>query len=83
MAHMAISQVREQFPSVIDLAQTEAVIVERHGTPQAVIISHARYEQLMSALEDAEDISALAEVKDDITRHGTIPWEEVRQDLGL
>jgi hypothetical protein len=37
----------------------------------------------MSALEDAEDISALAEVKDDITRHGTIPWEEVRQDLGL
>lgn len=81
MAHMAISQVREQLPSVIELAQSEAVIIERHGTPQAVIISYERYDELMTALEDIEDLAALK--ADPPDPNDFIPWEDIKRDLGL
>jgi PHD/YefM family antitoxin component YafN of YafNO toxin-antitoxin module len=83
MANMSISQAREQLPTVIELCQTEAVILERYGKPQAVIISYERYDELMTALEDIEDLEAIAEIEADIEKNGTIPWEEVRRDLGI
>jgi antitoxin Phd len=83
MTNMSISQAREQLPAVIELCQTEAVILERYGKPQAVIISYERYDELMTALEDIEDLEAIAEIEADIKKNGTIPWEEVRRDLGI
>jgi prevent-host-death family protein len=83
MANMPISQAREQLPAVIELCQTEAVILEKYGKPQAVVISYERYDELMNALEDLEDLERIKEVEADIEVHGTIPWEEVRRDLGL
>jgi hypothetical protein len=37
----------------------------------------------MSALEDLEDASVLAQMKDDIAVHGTIQWEEIRNELDI
>jgi hypothetical protein len=37
----------------------------------------------MTALEDIEDLEAIAEIEADIKKNGTIPWEEVRRDLGI
>lgn len=80
MATFPVSDARQRLAEIIELAQTEAVILERYGSPAAVVISHARYDQLMEALEDLEDLdlydAAIAEGGE------PIPWEQVEKDLG-
>ncbi len=75
-----ISAARGNLPEAVALARTEAVFIERYGRPAAVLLSPERYEQLMSAWEDAEDVAAfdaaMAEEGPDI------PWEQVKADLG-
>ena len=56
MSTMSVSQARQQLPSAIETAMTEAVFLERYGKRTAVIISVERYEQLMDALEDCDDV---------------------------
>lgn len=80
MATMAVSEAREKLAEAVELARSEAVVLERYGRPAAVLVSPERYEQLMEALEDSEDIvafdTAMAE------EGGNIPWEQVKADLG-
>lgn len=77
---MSISAARDHLPDVLETARTEAVFLERYGHPAGVLVSPERYEQLMSALEDAEDIAAFdaAMAEED----PNIPWEQVKADLG-
>jgi PHD/YefM family antitoxin component YafN of YafNO toxin-antitoxin module len=77
---MKISAARDKLPQVVELAQTEAVILERYGHPAAVLVSPERYDELMTALEDAEDIAAF----DAAMAEGgsSIPWEDVITELG-
>ena len=62
------------------ITRTEAVFLERYGRPAAVLVSPERYERLLAAFEDAEDVvafdAALAEEGADI------PWEQAKADLG-
>ena len=80
MAKMAVSEARERLSEVVALAHDEAVFLERYGQPAAVLVSPDRYEQLMDALEESEDVAAfdaaMAEEGDNI------PWEQVKADLG-
>ena len=80
MSRMKVSEAREKLAEAIDTAQSEAVVLERYGRPAAVLVSMERYEQLLDALEEAEDISAfdaaMAEEGDNI------PWDKVKADLG-
>lgn len=80
MATISVSEAREKLSEVIDIARSEAVTLERYGQPAAVLVSPERYQQLLDALEEAEDIAAfdaaMAEEGDDI------PWEQVKVDLG-
>jgi antitoxin Phd len=77
---MSVSEAREKLSEVVDVAQSEAVVLERYGRPAAVLVSPERYQQLLEALEEAEDTAAfdasMAEEGDNI------PWEQVRADLG-
>jgi len=41
----------------VELAQSEAVFLERYGRPAAVLLSPERYERLMEAWEDAADVA--------------------------
>ena len=80
MATIKMSEARDTLPQVIELAQTEAVILERYGKPAAVLISPERYDELMTALEDAEDIEAIdAALAED---GPSVPWDEVKASLG-
>jgi antitoxin Phd len=80
MATVNISAARENLPEVVELARTEAVILERYGRPAAVLLSPERYEVLLSALEDAEDIAAFDAA---IAEEGeNVPWAQVKADLG-
>jgi antitoxin Phd len=77
---MNVSEAREKLAEAIDAAQSEAVVLERYGRRAAVLVSMERYEQLLDALEEAEDITAfdaaMAEEGDNI------PWQQVKADLG-
>ena len=81
MATMAVSEAREKLSEAVETARSEAVFLERYGNPAAVLISPERYEELMDALEDAEDVAAFDEA---MAEEGdNIPWEQVKADLGL
>ena len=80
MSTMSVSAARRDLPSAIETARTEAVFLEREGTHAAVIISVERYEQLMDALEDVEDIAAADAAMADPSP--SIPWEQVKAELG-
>lgn len=77
---MNVSEAREKLAEAIDTAQSEAVVLERYGRPAAVLVSMERYEQLLDAFEESEDVAAfdaaMAEEGDNI------PWEQVKADLG-
>ncbi len=77
---MNISAARESLPDAIELARTEAVVLERYGRPVAVLISPEQYEKLVAALEDAEDVAAYDAAMSEAGPN--IPWEQVKADLG-
>lgn len=80
MATMRVSAARESLSDAVARAHTEAVFLERYGRPAAVLISPERYEQLMAAWEDAEDVAAYDAAMDE--EGPNIPWNQVKADLG-
>ncbi len=80
MATMNISAVRERLPEAVELAHSEAVFLERYGRRAAVLLSPERYDELMDALEEADDVAAFDAA---MTEEGpSIPWDQVKADLG-
>jgi PHD/YefM family antitoxin component YafN of YafNO toxin-antitoxin module len=80
MATMNISAARDNLPDAIELARSEAVFLKRYGREAAVLVSPERYEQLLAALEDAEDTAAFdAAIQEE---GSSIPWEQAKADLG-
>lgn len=58
MATISVSTAREKLPDAVELARTEAVFLERYGRRAAVLLSPERYEALIAAAEEAEDVAA-------------------------
>lgn len=80
MATMNISAARERLPEAVELAHTEAVVLERYGHRAAVLLSPERYDELMEALEEAEDVAAFDAA---MAEEGpNIPWDQAKADLG-
>ena len=80
MSDVSIAEARKNFSDVVTRAKDEAVFIERRGKRAAVIISPERYEQMMDALDDAEDAAAFDQA---MAEEGeNIPWAQVKADLG-
>lgn len=80
MTSITASEARKSFAHVIETAQHEAVVVERRGDAQAVVVSPAEYDRLKSAAEEIEDIAAFDAA---MAEEGpSIPWGQVKADLG-
>lgn len=80
MSTVSVADARNHFSDVIDRSKTEAVFIERRGHRAAVVVSPERYEQMLEALEDAEDDTAFDEA---MAEEGpNIPWAQVKADLG-
>ena len=80
MATMAVSEAREKLADAVETARTEPVVLERYGRPAAVLVSPERYEEMLAALEDAEDVDAFDAA---MAEEGpNVPWDQVMTDLG-
>ena len=80
MATMNISTARETLSDAVETARTEAVILERYGQRAAVLLSPERYDELMDALEEAQDVAAFDAAMDE--EGPNVPWDQVKADLG-
>ncbi len=80
MTTFSISKARESLSDAVELSQTEAVFLERHGRKAAVMVSPERYEQMMEALEEIEDVAAFDAAM--VEEGPNIPWDEAKADLG-
>ena len=82
MGELTVSQARENLAELIDNTQRsgEPVVLTRHGRPVAVVLDHAHFEPLVAAADEASDRKALAQARAD---GDTVPWEQVKADLGL
>jgi len=73
-----LNEARRNLPTLINDAQTQAITISRHGIPAAVVISPSRYEELLSALEDMEDLASIeASLKD---TSPSIPWDQIKKE---
>ena len=80
MVTMKMSAARDRLAEAVELARSQAVILERYGRPAAVLVSPERYDELMTALEDVEDVAAFDAAM--VEEGPNIPWEQVKVDLG-
>ncbi|MDA8357593.1 MAG: type II toxin-antitoxin system Phd/YefM family antitoxin [Actinomycetota bacterium] len=80
MATMAVSEAREKLAEAVETARSEPVVLERYGRPVAVLVSPERYEQMLEALDDAEDTDAFDAA---MAEEGpNVRWDQVKADLG-
>lgn len=80
MYSVSAADARKYFSEVIDKAETEAVSVERRGVRAAVVVSPERYDEMLEALEESEDIAAFDAAM--VEEGPNIPWAQVKADLG-
>jgi len=82
MGEITVSQARENLAELIDNTRRsgEPVVLTRHGRPVAVVLDHALFERLVAAVDDTSDRQALALARAD---DDTVPWGQVKADLGL
>ena len=80
MVRFTVSEARAKMAEVLAISQTLPVLLERHGRKAAVVVSPARYEQVIEALEEVEDQEAFDEALAEAGEN--VSWDEARADLG-
>ena len=82
---MPVSVACSQLDEIVDdvRARLEPVFLTRRGRRVAAVIDADDLERLTQAAEDLADIEAADTARAEIAKHGTIPWDEVKADLGL
>jgi prevent-host-death family protein len=80
MSKISVSKARERLSEVVEMSQSEPVVLEHYGHRAAVVVSPAHYDEMLDAFEESQDVvafdAAMAEEGDNI------PWEQVKIDLG-
>lgn len=81
---LTVTEARERFSEVVETTEREPVFLTKHGQRLAVVLSAAQYDRLLDLVEDAEDL-ATADAAMTAIEQGqpTIPWQDVKRDLGL
>ncbi len=80
MVKISVSKAREKLSEVVELSQSEPVELEHYGRRAAVIISPKKYDEMLEALEESQDVAAFDAA---IGESGdNIPWDQVKADLG-
>lgn len=63
----------------------EIILRELEQTPDALLGEVLHYLLYLKAIheEEEEDLADIRTIREEIRREGTIPWEDVKKDLGL
>ena len=86
MSEITVSDARARLADVVDAARVghDPVYLTRRGQRVAAVIDADDLDRLISAAEDLADIEAAKAARAEIADgEGTIPWEQVKADLGL
>ena len=85
MLDLPITVARSRIDEIVDdvRARREPVFLTRRGRRVAAVIDVEDLERLSRAAEDLADLEAADAARAEIAEHGTIPWDEVKTDLGL
>mgnify|MGYP000845829645 CR=1 FL=1 len=85
MADMSVSAARSRLADVINDARVHhaPVFLTRRGRRVVAVIDAEDLERLTQAAEDLAGIEAARAARAEVAEHGTIPWDEVKADLGL
>ena len=80
VSKISVSKARERLAEVVEMSQSEPVVLELYGRRAAVVVSPDHYDEMLDAFEEFQDVvafdAALSEEGDNI------PWEQVKLDLG-
>lgn len=85
MSDVSVTVARSRLADVIDDARVHhiPVFLTRRGRRVAAVIDAEDLERMIKAAEDLADIEAAQAARADIAEHGTVPWDEVKAELGL
>lgn len=81
MKKVTVKQLAEEAAAVLDLAQSERVIVLQDGKPSAIVLGLKYKDEEDYALE--KDAAFWQMIRERRKRNKTIPWEEAKRQLGL
>lgn len=83
MIKMTTSKARKDFAGVIEGAQKgQRILLHKHKKKVAAIVSIQDL-ALLQAIEDRRDARAAEAALAEIETTGTVPWEQVKRELGL
>ena len=80
MSHTFEGSERVDMATIAAMSADEPVVLESDGRAVAVVLSPTRYEELIGAWEDREDIAAFDAAMQE--QGDSIPWSDVAADLG-
>jgi prevent-host-death family protein len=81
---ISTGEARRQFSDVLNRAAygKERVVLTRRGKPLVAVVPIEDVEAL-EAMEDRIDIEEASKVLAEIGKEGTVPFEQVKKELGL
>jgi prevent-host-death family protein len=84
MTRLLTSKVREDFSDTINRVayRGERIVIERRGKAVAAIVPLEDLE-FLQAIENRTDLEAARAALADAKKHGAVPWEKIKADLGL
>lgn len=85
MTDLTVTDARARLADVVDEARVRhtPVYLTRRGQRVAAIIGADDLDLLIEAAEDLADIEAAHAARAEVAAEGTIPWEQVKADLGI
>lgn len=86
MSEVSLSDARIHLADVVDRARVEhdPVYLTRRGRRVAAVVDSVQLGHLIGAAEDLADLRAAAAARSEIESGAeSIPWEQVKTDLGL
>ena len=81
MKEVTVTQLKEQATRILDIAQTERVVVFQNGKPSAVVLGVKFKDEEDYALE--KDAAFWQMIRNRRKRNKLIPWDYAKRQLGL
>ena len=81
---LTVAEARAGFAEVLNQVRytKNRVVLTRHGKRVAAVVPIEDFD-LIERLEDEADLRAVKKAREDIKKHGTIPWEKLKKRLKL